>query len=90
MYQQPIGEGGIVCSLFWMVQGAIDHEPALMRSDVAAGLQASRSADFSFPYGPNDFSAAGTTTAGEFWRVDQFLTSCSCWRVADPNYHPSA
>lgn len=90
VYQQPIGQGGIVCSLLWMVQGAIDHEPALLRSDVAAGLQASKSVDFSFPYGPNDFTAPGTTTAGESWRVDQFLTSCSCWQVVDRNYHPSA
>ena len=89
VYQQPIGQGGIICSLIWMVQGAIEHEPALLRSNVAAGLQASKSTDFSFPYGPNDFTAAGTTTAGEFWRVDQFLPSCSCWQVVDRNYHPS-
>jgi hypothetical protein len=90
VYQQPIGQGGIVCSLLWMVQGAIDHEPALLRSDVGAGLQASKSVDFSFPYGPNDFTGAGTTTAGQFWRVDQFLPGCSCWQVIDRNYHPSA
>ena len=90
VYQQPIGQGGIVCSLLWMVQGAIDHEPALLRSDVAAGLQASKSVDFSFPYGPNDFTAPGTTTAGENWRVDQFLPACSCWQVVDRNFHPSA
>ncbi|HET6810025.1 MAG TPA: hypothetical protein VFH50_03350 [Acidimicrobiales bacterium] len=90
VYQQPIGQGGIVCSLLWMVQGAIQHEPSLLRSNVAAGLQASKSVDFSFPYGPNDFSAPGTSTAGQFWRVDQFLPSCSCWQVVDRNYHPSA
>src|SRR5439155_1390010 len=29
------------------------------------------------------------TYGGQFWRIDQFFTDCSCWRVIDRDYHPS-
>lgn len=87
VYQQPIGEGGIACDLLWFVQAATDHAPALERSALAAGLQNAGSVDFSYPYGPNNFTAGHVTTAGQFWRTDQFLESCSCYRVVDATFH---
>jgi hypothetical protein len=88
VYQQPIGEGGIACDLLWLVQAAINHAPALERAALAAGLQAAGSVDFSYPYGPNNFTAPHTTTSGEYWRTDQFLESCDCYQVVDPTFHP--
>jgi hypothetical protein len=89
VYQQPVGTGGSVCSQLWMIQAAINHAPALQRSALAAGLQAAKSSDTSYPVGPNDFSAPHATTGGQFWRVVQFLGSCNCWQVVDPTFHAS-
>jgi hypothetical protein len=89
VYQQPVAFNGAVCSQLWMVAAAIDHAPVLQRSALATGLQTAKSVDFSFPYGPNDFSGPRTTTGGQFWRPDQFFTSCHCWRTIDPAFHPS-
>jgi len=89
VYQQPVAFNGAVCSQLWMVAAAIDHAPVLQRSALATGLQTAKSVDFSFPYGPNDFSGPRTTTGGQFWRPDQFFTSCNCWRTIDPAFHPS-
>jgi hypothetical protein len=88
VWQQSLGFGGLVCDQLWMFKTAVERAPVLRRNALAAGLQAARSVDFSYPWGPNDFSKANVTYGGEFWRVDQFFTSCDCWRVIDPNYHP--
>ena len=46
-------------------------------------------------FGPDvkDFKQIKTgdrvTTAGQFWRVDQFFEDCECWRVIDPEFHPN-
>lgn len=50
--------------------------------------------DFTYPDGPNDFASnrftgSKVTYGDEFWRADQFLPSCSCWRVVDATFHPS-
>lgn len=88
VYQQPLGAGGSACDDVWLLAGAINHAPTLQRRALAAGLQAAGSVEFSYPYGPNQFGP-GVTTGQEFWRTVQFLTSCGCWRVVDPTFHPS-
>ena len=87
-WQQYIS-GGQACDNVWMLAAALAHSSTLQRSTLAAGLQASRSVDFSYPYGPNDFGAPGSTVGDEFWRPLQFFSSCSCWRVVDPAFHSS-
>ena len=87
VYQQKAGYGGIACNMMWFVRAAIEHAPALTRSNMAAGIQAAGAVDFSFPWGPYNFSGAGTTTGGQVWRVDQFLPSCQCWQVVDRTWH---
>jgi hypothetical protein len=89
VYQQPNGFGGTACDLLAMFSTAVGHAPALERRALAAGLQAAPSIDFSYPWGPGDFAGSGVTTGGEFWRVDQFFTTCGCWRVTDPTFHSS-
>jgi hypothetical protein len=89
VYRQPVGTGGTACNQLWEAVAAIAHAPVLQRAALAAGLQAVKSIDFSYPGGPNDFSGVHVTYGDEFWRPDQFFTSCNCWRVIDPNFHPS-
>ncbi|HUC35486.1 MAG TPA: hypothetical protein VMR97_00015 [Acidimicrobiales bacterium] len=88
VYQQE-QLAGDACNEIWMLQAAVQHAPVLQRNALAAGIQAAGSVDFSYPGGPNDFSGDHVTTAGEFWRVDQFFETCTCWRVIDPTFHPN-
>lgn len=80
---------GDSCNVLWMFEGALDNGPSLSPTSLAAGLQRTGSIDFSFPLGPNNFTAPGTTYAGQYWRVDQYYQSCSCWKVVEPNFSPS-
>lgn len=77
---------GNACSNVWMFAAAADHASAMKGDALAAGLQAARSVELSYPAGPNDFTAAGTTTGGQFWRPLQFHKSCRCWRIIDGNF----
>jgi hypothetical protein len=61
----------------------------MQRNALAAGLQKAKSIDVSFPVGPNDFSANGETTGGQFWRPVQFKPACKCWQVIDRTFKPS-
>lgn len=88
VYQQPIGAGGNICDQLWMFAAAVDHAPVLSQSALAAGLQAAKSVNFSYPQGPNDFSGYHVAYGGQYWRTDGFFAGCSCWRVIDPVFHP--
>jgi hypothetical protein len=84
------GLGGQACDEVWMFAAAVDHSPTLSRNALAAGLQAAKTVDFSFPMGEDNFSGHQVTMGGgQFWRTDEFMSSCNCWRVSDPTFHPA-
>ena len=85
-YQQGAGIGGVACSLMWMFQTALDHAPTIGQSTLVDGLHAAGSSDWSYPDGPNDFSAPDSTTGGQFWRPVQYVAGCKCWNVSDFNF----
>lgn len=74
------------CNQLWMLQHALNRAPQLSPSALQVGLQRTRSIDFSFPQGPNDFSAPRATTGGQHWRVVQFMPDCDCWRVVQRDF----
>ncbi|TMM11973.1 MAG: ABC transporter substrate-binding protein [Actinobacteria bacterium] len=80
---------GAVCNLAWMFVAAVNHAPNVAQDQLAAGLQRAGSIPFAFPYGPNSFSAPGTTWGGQFWRPVTYHTSCHCWQTDNPNFQPS-
>ena len=87
---QNQGVPGVACSEIWALAASINHAPALQRDALAAGLQAVGSIDWSYPYGPADFTGQQTTTGGQFWRTVQFSAGCRCWQVAgDPTFQSS-
>lgn len=86
-YKQLDGAGGVSCDFIWELAAAIDHVPVLQRNAVAAGLQAARSVQFSYPFGPNDFTGYHWTTFGSFWRPVEFFDDCTCWHVLDPSFN---
>lgn len=87
-YKQPYAIGN-ACDQVWMLAAAVDHAPAIQSNALAAGLQAAKTVDFSFPQGPNDFSGEGTTTGGQYYRFDTFTDDCNCWRVTTPQFRRS-
>ncbi len=86
-YEEPSGAGN-ACSLVWMFQATVNHAPSLAPLALGAGLQRTRSVEFSFPQGPNDFTADRTVSGGQFWRPLGFRSDCQCWRVTDPTFRP--
>ena len=80
---------GNACDAVWMLEAAVDHAPSIQQNALSAGLQAAKSVDFSFPQGPNSFSAAGETAAGQYWRPVQFAAGCGCWHVVSSGFHRS-
>jgi hypothetical protein len=84
------GLGGQACDEVWMFAAAADHAQTLSRDALAAGLQAAKSIDFSYPMGKNDFSGSHVTIAGgQYWRTAQFMSSCKCWQLIDRAFHPA-
>jgi hypothetical protein len=79
---------GSTCSQVWLLVAALQHA-GVSQTALPAGLQAAKTIEVSFPNGPNDFSVAGTTTGGEFWRPDTYHASCQCWMVDNPVWSPS-
>ena len=88
VYQSPDNFAGSTCSLVWLLVAAIQHG-GVNPADLAPGLQAAKTVQVSYPNGPNDFSAPGTTTGGEYWRPVTYHSSCQCWTVIKPNFSPS-
>jgi hypothetical protein len=89
VYDSGVQFAGGVCNVVWTLVAAMVHAPTLSPDALADGLNAAGSIDYSFPYGPNDFTAPGTTWGGQFWRPLSYSASCACWMVTDPNFQPS-
>ena len=88
-YKQLDGAGGVSCDMVWEFAAAVDHAPVLQRNALAAGLNTVKSVEFSYPWGPNDFSGYHWTTGGGFWRPVEFYASCTCWHVLNPTFSAS-
>ena len=90
--QGPVHErhalAGNTCNQLWMVQAALGRAPSLEAAALPEGLQRTGSIDFSFPQGPNDFTAPGTTTGGQFSRVARFDRGCECWLLDQTDFTP--
>jgi hypothetical protein len=80
---------GSACNQIWMFQAAASRDPSLTQPGLVAGLDRAGSIATSFPDGPTNFGAPGTTTGGEFWRPVSFHSSCGCWMVDNPTFQPS-
>jgi len=82
VYDGTSGGGGPACNLFWELTAAVDHEPTLSQSLLPQGLKAAKSIDYSYPQGPNDYTfGTNVTWGGQYYRLDEFHTSCNCWQL---------
>ena len=88
VWEQP-SLAGNMCNQWWMLRAAADHAPALQPDALAAGLQRAGSIETSYPTGPMDWSAQGSTTGGQFWRAAKFEAGCRCWKLVAPEFKPN-
>jgi hypothetical protein len=90
VYQQKDGYGGVVCSYLTFVAALANHATSLQASALATAMHSIGRLDFSYPAAPIDFSAApaGAVYGVSYWRALQYVTSCKCWQVPDPTFHP--
>jgi hypothetical protein len=89
VYESADQFAGSTCSLTWMADAAIANAPSLSAEELAPGLTQAGAVAFSFPDGPNNFSAPRTTYGGQYWRPITFSTACHCWKVTNPTFQPS-
>ena len=88
VWEVPANAGNS-CDQLWMFDGAFTNASRIERGPaLQAGLQQTKSIDFSYPQAPNDFSGNGVTTGGQFWRVAQFNRDCNCWRIIQRDFRP--
>jgi len=85
VYDVP-ANAGHACDQLWMLQAALSRASSFSVSGLVSGLQQTKSIDFSFPQGPNDFTGNRVTTGGQFFRAAQFMPDCKCWRVIQRDF----
>lgn len=88
VYQSPDQFAGSSCAQVWMLVAALQHS-SISQTAIASGLQAVKSVPMPFPIGPNNFTAPGTTTGGQYWRPLNYSAACQCWKVTSANWNPS-
>ena len=76
-----VGAGGLFCDALWELQTAAEHTPKVEAKDLAAGLRAAGTVNYSFPEGPNNFKATSVPVGGEYWRMLKFNESCDCFQA---------
>jgi hypothetical protein len=83
------GFAGVACTLVHEFALAADNAPALLQTDLAAGLAAVGTADMPFPAGPANYVKSHGQYGGGFWRPDIWHTSCACFEVERSRFSPS-
>jgi hypothetical protein len=86
--------GGGNCNIFELFAAAASHDPGLTRAGLAAGLAQVGRFNEAYPAADSIYKAPGTVTpvkvaGGDFWWTVEFYSSCTCWKVIDPTWHPS-
>jgi len=87
VYRQQPGVGGTACDELWVLKAAVEHAPVLAQNALAAGFAAARTVELSYPAGPGIWSGSRNTVWMNYWRTDRFVESCTCWRIAEPDFH---
>jgi hypothetical protein len=67
----------------------LDHAQQLQGAALAAAVHSIGTIEFSYPFGPVNFSAApsGAVYGVSYWRAVYYHASCKCWQVPDPTFH---
>ena len=90
VYSQTTGYPGLVCDYLWFVQALLAHASTVHASNFPQDMKSMGTVAFSYPFAPTDFSAApkGATYGVAYWRAAYYHSSCRCWQVPNPAFHP--
>jgi hypothetical protein len=81
---------GSGCAVVKIFVEALSHAPKLSRTGLAVGVSKAGPIDLSFPPGVMNVTNPAVPTGGQSYRGARWNSSCSCWRVIDPVFHPGA
>jgi len=81
--------GGGICSLFWTVEAALNHAPALTPEAMLPGLFGAGPLQLAWPQADTVFKPPSKYYGGDTWWPLQFHGDCACWHILDPNRRPS-
>jgi hypothetical protein len=86
--------GASNCNLFELFAAAAAHDPGLTRAGLATGLGQLGRVNMAYSTADAIYRAPGAYTpvkvsGGDFWWTIEFYSSCTCWKVIDPTWHPT-
>jgi hypothetical protein len=86
--------GASNCNLFELFAAAAAHDPGLTRAGLATGLGQLGRVNMAYSTADSIYRAPGAYTpvkvsGGDFWWTIEFYSSCTCWKVIDPTWHPT-
>jgi hypothetical protein len=89
-YKSLDGYEGATCNYLWYVQAILDHATSLKAASLPVALHAAGTIDYSYPYGPVDYTAAPKNAAygAGYWRPETYVSSCKCWHIPNPTWNP--
>jgi hypothetical protein len=89
-YKSLDGYEGATCNYMWFVQGILDHATSLKASALPAALHATGTVEYSYPFGPVNYSAAPKNApyGAGYWRPEYYVASCKCWHIPNTTWNP--
>jgi hypothetical protein len=89
-YKSLDGYEGATCNYLWYVQAILDHATSLKASALPVALHQVGTINYSYPYGPVDYSAAPKNApyGAGYWRAETYAASCKCWHIPNPTWNP--
>ena len=90
VYKSLDGYEGATCNYLWFVQGILDHASSLQAAQLPVGLHAVGTVNYSYPYGPVNYTAAPKKApyGVGYWRPEYYASSCKCWHIPNPTWNP--
>jgi hypothetical protein len=81
---------GGACAVTKLLVAAHSHHTDISQRGLPAGLAQAGKLDLSYPPGPMHVTDPSVPTGGQWYRGARWYSSCTCWRVIDPTFHPGA
>jgi hypothetical protein len=90
VYKSLDGYEGVACNYLWYVQGILKNATSLQPAQLPAGLHAVGTIQFSYPFGPVNYTAAPKKApyGVGYWRAENYVSSCKCWHIPNPTWNP--
>ncbi len=90
VYKSLDGYEGVACNYLWYAQGILNNASSLQAAQLPIGLHAVGTINYSYPFGPVNYSAAPKKAPYGlgYWRPEYYVSSCKCWHIPNPTWNP--